>query len=268
MKENRRLLVFFVVLLVVASTLVMVKPAFAQTTPKPSVPQFSVEVNKSTIVVTIKNQPLPSTINDVTAELHYNIQVKADYQNNWEDVYSKGLSYGYHLYTEYIYPIQSTSEYTTLSISTTKYPFNTELDIRVQALIANMTEVRIPNFYPFMDTRYHGPDEYTYEQALETMSSSEWSPAQTLTITDADSSTSINNSPSPVPTKMLSPTATPYTNENNQPLTNNSKDASVPFMTFLLVVMVFTIIIIGLSLMLLKSRIKALASNQFKFHSY
>ncbi|MCW4028392.1 MAG: hypothetical protein NWE92_01935 [Candidatus Bathyarchaeota archaeon] len=252
MKENRRLLVFFIALLVVASTLVIVKPVFAQTTPNPSVPQFSVEVNKGTIVVTIKNQPLPTALDDEDAALYYNIQVKDHDETDWIDLYTHSEIDAVYKFTIYDCPIQSTSEYTTLALPA-NYPVNSEIDIQVQAIIAKMGEIAIPNFLPDNGLRYHGHDDYTYKPALRPMSSSEWSPVQTLVITSGFSS------PLPVPTKLVSPTipptATPSTNEN-QPLANN-KDVSVPLMTFLLVVMVLTTIIIGLLLMLLKSRTQA-----------
>ena len=208
------------VVILAVSSLIMVESANAQSIPKPAIPEFSLrfvnvsysvidqytgqsgQVDNSTIELTIKNQPF-TTINDkvdaTNTSLYYNIQVKGHYTNDWTEVYnSHNGSYPPYIanYVWYDYPIQSNSEYTTLSLSA-NYPANSKVDFRVQAIIANVTDLLLPNFLPDGGLRYHSDADYHHQLAWTAMSLSDWSPPQTLTIADGSTSSSISNSPYP-----------------------------------------------------------------------
>jgi hypothetical protein len=203
-------------------TLLTVKPVNAQTIPKPSVPEFSLkyvkasyikvdqytgaskEVDNSTIEVTIKNQPFSPqfyTSANTNTSLFYNIQVKGHYADNWTEVYNS-YNYSYPLgttvYTFYDYPVQSNSEYTTLSLPA-NYPANSKVDFRLQAIIANETEILIPNFLPDNGQRYHPPSDYTQEVVWTTVFPSDWSNIETLNLADGSVSTT-SSAPTSTPT--------------------------------------------------------------------
>lgn len=85
-------------------------PTPTPTYPKPSVPEFTVkpigsltEANKSTIELTIKNQPFDGN-NIYNYSLVYNVRIRANGEN-WTDLYD----------AEDGYPTQSNSDYTVLS---------------------------------------------------------------------------------------------------------------------------------------------------------
>lgn len=121
------------ILIMAASTVTVfaVKPAKAQPIPTPSVPQFTVQLVKTsdvpeiywlspgpnltisispdnntnyTIELTVKNQPFiaPFTENGQIMALSYDVRVKEDYSENWTDVYAL---------TEF-YPVPTNSTYT------------------------------------------------------------------------------------------------------------------------------------------------------------
>ena len=135
---NKGFSLLFVVILAVSS-LIMVESAFAQSIPKPSVPEFTVKfVNASypvtttnpytglsetalasnnSIQITIKNQPI-ITLNN---QIYYNIQGKPHFTGNWTELYpienwtsayNGDGTFAYAEYINYNSPRQSTSSYT------------------------------------------------------------------------------------------------------------------------------------------------------------
>ena len=212
----QKLLISTLIFLLIASNLLMIEAASAQSNPEPSVPEFTLrlvrasynlvnsftgvvqQVANNTIEVTIKNQPFTpyfDTSGRINTSLHYNIQVKGHFADDWTNVYS---SYNYsdpwtpRIYTFYDYPIQSNSEYTTLSIPA-NYPDDSMVDFRVQAIIADVSEILLPKFSFDFGMRYHGPDDYEREIAWENVFPSSWSDTQTISLADgsvSDSTTS------------------------------------------------------------------------------
>jgi hypothetical protein len=257
--------------------------------PQPAIPEFSLkfvkssynvtdqysgdsqQVDSSTIEVTIKNQLFTTVYNKIDAtstSLYYNIQIKGHYANDWTEVYnSHNGSYPPYVdnFAWYDYPIQSNSEYTTLSIPA-NYPVDSKLDFHIQAIIANVTDLLLPNFLPDYGARYHSDADYIHQIAWTAMSLSDWSPTQTLTIADESNSTSITTSPYPtlIPT-ITTPTPTPTAySPTKAPTTNDTQpqaNALIPLMNVLLTVMILIVIIavaivVGLSLLLYRSRNK------------
>ena len=109
--------VLMLLILLVLSGLVMVGSVFGQSTPTPSVPEFTVELVEhssyvppvygidqftgenitmkegahyqwSTLNFTIRNQKVPSDYN-----LYYNIRYKGQYTDNWTELFLEGDSY-------------------------------------------------------------------------------------------------------------------------------------------------------------------------------
>ncbi len=195
------------ILILTASSLIMAKPAFAQTSiPTPTVPQFTVELvgpsytsptiyylnqssgqvaaqlgytmGYSNAVVTIKNQPFTSYFNaSVGKEIsfYYNIQIKAHNEtDDWIDLYNPAN----------YYPQPSAdSDYTNISIPVETYqvgsitiPTGTQTDIQVEAMIGYI--------YTSFNVLAHPPgavlsDGTVYAFVGETSS---WSATQTVTV--------------------------------------------------------------------------------------
>ena len=149
------------IVLLAISSVIMAKPAFAQSIPTPSVPTFSLrfnqasysvvdpytgasqQVDNSTIDILIKNQPfniIYYKTGNLTTSLYYNVQDKGHYAESWTEVYSQ-INYTYLATTEYTwysYPVESNSEYTIISLPA-NYSVGSQVDFRVQAVIANQT---------------------------------------------------------------------------------------------------------------------------------
>jgi len=187
----------FVGILVITS-LIAVKPVFAQSTPKPSVSEFTVKFEGNMLVITIKNQPFtPSTIQDNntpsetwTTSLCFDIKTKQHSSENWTDWFP--------VYDGY--PTQnSSSTFTVLSygwdgsqIETTSRVVNilngTQVDFQVQAM--NGYIHRVLNFKANGNSTSMGPYMFTGE-------TSGWSNTQTITIPETSSSASPNPTPTP-----------------------------------------------------------------------
>lgn len=172
-----------------------------QTIPAPSVPEFTVtfvnssydaldpytgasqRVANNTVQITIKNQPFSTIYNpkgNMTTSLFYNLQVKGHYTDRWTEIYN---SYNYsfplsqNVYTWHDYPIQSNSKYTIISLPE-NYPVG-KVDFRMQTIVANVTEIFIPNFIP-NPIRIGG--DSTPVTVMFILQTSGWSSTQTITI--------------------------------------------------------------------------------------
>ena len=196
--------------------------------PKPSVPEFTVElvdssydvpttysidpytgenvthggyhVENKSIEVRIKNQPFtPMLVQEGTstwtAYLHYNVRFKGHYTEYWINAYKPSTDY----------PKQSDSTYTVLTYAprdeniyvlggiTTIFPPGVQIDFQVQALIGGVHRVFISNL-----TNPTGP--WDLSPWFFTGEESRWSNTQTITISESQTPTS-----SPV----ITPTPTP-----------------------------------------------------------
>ena len=184
----------FIILIMAFSSLnlLTVKPASAQSIPKPSVPQFTVNwVNTTSdnesIVITITNQNFTSLIHNVNGvpwniSLFYDVRVKPDYAENWTDIYYPTA------------PIASSSQFTSITASIRAYSNGpeylelgsrlfqvtdgTQLDFQVEAMIGYIHRIPINPFAPWF---FNGTE-------------SGWSNTQTITIPAS------STSPSPSPT--------------------------------------------------------------------
>jgi hypothetical protein len=210
MKRLGNVVCLLLMLIVILSTgSLIIKPTSAQTIPKPSVPEFTLSLvshpfnmvtptktihfeNKS-IDVIIKNQPF-TPYNDITihtrVELRYQIQFKEHNATDWQ-LYSDSNT-ATPVYFTY-FTSQSTSKYTVISVpvnsddpinldgahvgSLTNFPEGSQVDFQVRALIGQ----------PFVNEQGGG---YTPFFKGET---GNWSDTQIITITES------SVSPSPTP---------------------------------------------------------------------
>ena len=227
-----------ILILIIASsslTILIFEPITAQSVPKPSVPQFALNLvenpydvsptysidpytgknvitqpgyhseNRS-VEIKITNQPFTSINigNSEYANLFYNISYNGRYENNCP-------LYSYDPNTIFIR--QSDNEYTTISF--TYIPNEGQIDFRVQAQIGYYTEYHMP----FVAYRFTGEV-------------SGWSNTQTITIPE----TSTTDSPNSTSSTTTAPTTTEST----------SNVTSVPLSLLVAVVAVFLVIIISL----------------------
>jgi hypothetical protein len=248
---------FALILIMAISCLIMVESAFAQSIPKPSVPEFTVHLvgpsftrnttysldsntglivadigytNKySYVILTIENQ----LFNPSFGSLYYNVQIKN--QNtpykNWTVVTYDNPN-----------PKQTTdTDFTNISLRIEGQwglhsLAGTQTDIQVQAMLGN----------------------FNYENGLFTGgwvfngATSAWSSTQTISI-PANIPLSAN---SPSPTSSLNPTTEPTSTPTTTNPTGNS--ISVPLSALIVVVAVFLTIIVALSYLLFRKHRKPL----------
>ena len=133
---------FLTLIIAISSlSLLMVKPANAQTIPTLTIPQFTVKfvnasytvtttnsytgqsqtqlINNNSIEIMIKNQPFDYSNNGLTYQIYFNVRVKPHFSNtdNWTEVYplenltsSPANANGIFPYAWYVYsPVQSNS---------------------------------------------------------------------------------------------------------------------------------------------------------------
>ena len=206
--------VFLVLLagILLASSLMMIESVFAQSIPKPSVPEFTVvpsgpsfdipptysfnsstglfdtndgyHIQYSTVKIIIKNQPFSNqSVND---HFFYNVRIKPhNYPDSyWIELFSAGADG---------YPIQTLSNYTTIPLAVEGaqalgpiIPTGATTDIQVEAMIGHIgrNNTMIPYPYPYV---FFGE-------------TSGWSNTQTVTLPPK---TAITASPSPTPTPTV-----------------------------------------------------------------
>ncbi len=219
-------IVLILIMAITSLNIIMVESASAQSIPKPSTPEFTVNLadhsydippttttrtnpynNKTTTItspryhvenitidLTIKNQLYPATINGNKSNLYYNIRMKGHFGEDWIYRYPSfpvsASSSGDTLSGDYsnALPKQSSSQYTVFSFSQ-NYHSGDEVDFQVEAILGYQ--------YSF-ETYYYNNDVHLLPVYVESFvyKSSSWSPTQTFTMHDTPAS----NSPSPTPT--------------------------------------------------------------------
>jgi hypothetical protein len=210
---SKQLTVCLIVVLAIFSQL-MITPVYAQSVPKPSVPQFTVSyvdmsydvpattttsidpytgnktitthegyrVNSQKITLTVKNQPFATHIGNNTYHLCYDVITKGHFEEgNWKDVYE------HHDFVTTLGLEQSAGEYTTISFQRS-YPPNSQIDIQVMAMIFHEGQGII---WENLAT-YETVNGYVYDIT------SDWSQIQTLNL--ADGSSTVSDVPTPTPT--------------------------------------------------------------------
>jgi len=182
-----KLTTLMLITVLVLSGLVMVGSAFAQSIPKPAVPEFTAKVADSkAIEVTIKNQPFVPYYDSSSSwniSLYYNIRVKGHSEQNWtilhliEDLPTQSNSNN----TILSYPLsdENTNSYI-LGDKILEFPPNSQVDSQVQAMIGYIHRVLNPNATSQLDLY---PYVFTGEE-------SSWSNTQTITIKEDQTPTS------------------------------------------------------------------------------
>ena len=238
-RKTLKCLAFASILIAVFSalSLSMVKPASAQSTPIPSVPQFTVQyvdnsyttpptyqVNQFTgqnqitnpgeyvenkdFVFTIQNQPFTAYVdsNGNNISLCYNLRFKGPYGTDWTYFPFYDTGEGVRRCIEFIYPMYnpdlqaSNTQYTTLteSMPTLFYDTQTPTD-------GNQVEFQVQACMGYVD--YSGGDGFYCFSGQR----SDWSQTQTITLGASSTATpqdyhNTQNSTAPIQTAPPSPT--------------------------------------------------------------
>jgi hypothetical protein len=222
---------FVLVLVLASSSLMLVKPAQSAIT-KPSVPQFTVKlvahpydvpptatttidqytgkeivtttpgyhVENKSIEITINNQPFApyADAEGHHINLYYNVRFKGHFGQDWEELYPYEPIRNGEFGTYHQNPPQSSSGYTVISFPA-EYPDGALVDFQVQTLEGFYTE-----WWPFT-----GVSGMAWQFTGE---SSDWSNTQTLTIGGSVPTATPNPSPSqstPTPNESASPSQNP-----------------------------------------------------------
>lgn len=191
-------------------SLLMVKQSEAQTIPKPSVPEFTLNyidysydvpptykineytgetvaiggyhIKNMTIQVSIKNNPIQS--NDATSHLYYNVRFKGHFGKEWSETPSvivKNSSPStfsqYVNISPYNFRLlkQSSYEYTTFLFSVNDYIPNSSIDFQVEAVLGHDSQA-------WITADPYGKSPAHYYEAVAFDETSGWSPTQTITI--------------------------------------------------------------------------------------
>jgi hypothetical protein len=199
-----------IIALLITSSLSIMQFAYAQTIPKPSVPEFTLKyidysydvsptykineytgekvaiggyhVKNMTIQVSVKNNPLPS--NDATTHLYYNVRFKGHFGKDWSEtppVETKNSSPS--TFSQYVSILpynsrlleQSISEFTTFLFSANDYIPNSSIDFQVEAVLGHDAQAWVPAD-PFGGYTTH------YYEAVAFDETSGWSNTQSITI--------------------------------------------------------------------------------------
>ncbi len=199
--RNRKIGITLTGIALIALLVVLTPTVYAASTvPKPSLPEFTVNIiDKShdvapttsvdpytgeaitipgrhvqayDIEVSIKNQPYAYSSNNITYSLSYNVRSKGHFEEGWNELYQAPSGEYFH------YPSQSNSEYTNISVST-QYPLKAQIDFQVIAFVSH-SEIELHPLHPMLGPEY-GVEERKVYIIDET---SGWSQTQNVTIPD------------------------------------------------------------------------------------
>jgi hypothetical protein len=218
---NRRAILLLIMVLAVSS-LIVVSAVFAQAIPKPSVPEFTIKlvahpydvpttyeidqntgvnitypgyhVENKSIEVTIKNQPLSSSLSS-TNMLFYNIRYKNHFEDNWTEAFSYTHYPSENANDLFVGNLahQSDSEYTAVTIPEKIFLIEGKIDFQAQAMTWHLESLYIDGRYQMCFTSYV---------------TSEWSSTQTVLIEE-------NQTPTPSPV-ITTPTPSPEPQQSEQ----------------------------------------------------
>jgi hypothetical protein len=236
MRRKTGILTFLFIALLASAVATSIKPALAQSTQKPSTPEFTVQlvshaydvpssttssvdpytgkenvvtypgyhVENRSIEIKISNQPFaPYTdANGNDVGIYYDVRVKGHFSDDWKDLYSPYESptrdgpSGSYEKS----PAQSDSQYTILSLSP-DYPTDAKVDFQVQAF-----EGYYSQYWPYMAIPVY---IWVFNGTF-----SVWSQTQTITIhwnASASTTDTTPNQPTPILTEATTaPNSTPY----------------------------------------------------------
>jgi hypothetical protein len=242
MGSTKKTYTLLLTIIIIASSLLTIQSANAQTIPKPSVPDFSLkfintsysvidpytgisqQIDNSTIEVKIQNQPITYSNNNVTYHLYYNIRTRPHFEGGWTERYpvidranspynadNKSWSSSKYLTDEFHSPLLSelNSDYTVVSYSLNGdnafYQFS---GLPSNAQIDFEVEAIVGHDSRAWYVQHPLYPEYGgfYEPAIAYDTDSGWSNTQTITIPEGTISISTSPAPKQTPTITQHPT--------------------------------------------------------------
>jgi hypothetical protein len=271
-------LMFSVILIVaiLSLTILSVKPAYAQSITKPSIPEFTARyvdhsydvpptygtdqytgrtvvtkegehINNRTVEITIKNQ-LFTPFNDSDGNMinrFYDVRYKGSYTETWTTLFANQTQVAGigapNPYTKYGYAVQDySSQYTTVIYQLTgQVPTYGQMDFQVEALEGYTYE-------SYYDAHFY----YVYYKFTFYGQESGWSNTETVQI-GMNSTTDTQNSPSFNPTATPNVTATPTTEPTETPMETNTQTnlaSSVSIEQIALIIACMVIVILAAAL--------------------
>ncbi len=287
-------LVLILVLTISSLTLMMIKPASAQSIPKPSVPTFTLsfvnnsyyvpptygispytgqnvvtkagyELENLSIVLTIKNQPYSYSFINTVYNLYYDIRTKGYFGGNWTELYPvveglsepiyRGLNVGFSQFLTDNSPQESNSEYTMVSFSVGANGY-----YLFTALPANaQVDFQVQALVGHNSTAYSAIDPFAPEVGTQPVPSVAFDVSSGWSGTQTVTIPATSLSPTPAPsssTSTLTPTPT---------LTSVSSSLNSSLLLIALVVIVFLLVVIIFLLLYMRKR--RIAFSQAKITS-
>ncbi len=257
--------------LLAVSSLIMAKPASAQSIPTPSVPTFTLKIvarpfsvapsttvdpytgqttitqngysiQNQSIDVTITNQPFTSySVNGSEVNLWYQVQYKGHYDSDWQ-LYSYSNSITPVGLTQYC--IQSNGGYTTISV-----PINSDEPLNPNGeQVGSVTNFPVGGQVDFQVRALIGQPNVEQEGQMGDMvffngETGDWSNTQTITVPATSASPNPTTSQTPSPT----PTATPTVPE---------------FSSITIYIIIIALLVVIVSLLLYMRKRKPVNSSQ------
>jgi hypothetical protein len=226
---SKRLTLLFIAVLTVSS-LIMTEFAFAQSAPKPSFPEFTLQYvdysydvppkttsttdpyTNETITTTVpgyhvENKTIQATINNNIGASYYNFRYKGSYTKEWSYYpFDPDSLNGYNLPDSFYVPYKaSNSSYTVAALPSYFFkdvPEGGQVDVQVQALFGDFDAEPFGHIWPL---------EPTYDFRFKG-TTSDWSSTQTITIGESQTPTSPPEiTPTPTPSPATTPFPTNYT---------------------------------------------------------
>ena len=227
-----KLAVLLLIAVLAASNLLMVSSVFAQSTPKPSVPEFTLKleahpydvppvyetnpytgdtvmteegyrVENKSIVVSITNQPFPTSFNDVNCYLYYYVRVKGHFEESWSV-----LTRLYVSDTEYTTKTYILEDDFELGYKLEGIDSGGDVDFQVKAK-AGYDSLIWGTDHPTVPSTGH------YEEGIAMGEESDWSNTQTIKV-PANKPVSSTTTPTPSQTPTATPTPSPTPNQETQ----------------------------------------------------
>jgi hypothetical protein len=240
MKEINRGFAVFIILIIAVSSLsiLMVHSTSAQSIPKPSTPNFTLQIVDYGVQIKIQNQPIISNGHD-TANIFYNIRLKSHDSENWVNTTIPNPTQGIRGYIGEIGTTGSTTilkDFNSIDVLLgLSYDFH-QIDFQVEAINGYLNT----NNGPLI-----GSDPNSRPVII--VNTSGWSNTQTITIPETSTSPNPTSptslipttaTPTPTPT-TATPTPTPTAPNTNSDSTNS---ITLPLSIFVVIIVIIAVI--------------------------
>lgn len=233
MNKTKQALSLLVVLLLAASSLMMIKTANAQSIPKPSTPTFTLELTNDSVDMKIQNQPIIPNANDTdnTSNIFWNIRIKSHDSENW--TYSTVPEPGVRGYV---------GETSTSDVTELQYPFSSINVLLGLSNDSHIIDYQVEAINGYLNTTYAYAHPFDFDPnstPVIVVNTSDWSSTRTISV---PANVPLSSPSSPIPTSSSSPTST----STSTPTSTTT--SSSPSTSFLLITNTISLIVIAILL--------------------